>query len=956
MHTHTHTHTHIHVNVKFIRNTIFVITICRAVQANNFCVLLKLLDEFRASEVFSDPKSGESILHTACRTKSDLRFYITLRYPDLLRRRNMKSLAEQPLHVACSNNDISFVSWLFKNILSQESAMDEIDSNIIVIESRPRIESLASLTESKVDSAQQIKAFAKLQSHKSCDRRMTNFHSKRPVLQRVTPINHKAELEASEVESAVSGDLEHSLSLKSGSYDMNSKVSRSPSPSPSVHSLQRMAMDDILQQSPLTLAEVYELLPSLTHNGDSVFHILARKNYLELLTSMLKVAELVHWRTNLSTLLNRYRPKSYLPIEEAIHANNIECMRVILQFMRISGQIHELLQDQLLLEGAVCTANLDAVKVLISYGFHKGLQPAISRAIEIDNNEILRVLLYYQTEVINALEFSHITNKQVRALRHNNGGIKWEGFGLRHINPSWLYDSYDAVGCVAKACSLTQVLLSTDDNHQFFQQLGQNCLDYFSMKVTSPLSRDPSQHLSVITKVNLNKNELTKVPVELFQLPSLSYLQLSNNSLKSLPYSDSFQVKLYTAPISNLDLNHNQLKKIPECLFRDLAHTLTELNASWNVLQDLPPGLWVCPKLKKLKLGHNQLSRLHSLSSSRYFDDQAFSTSVMSSFTVSNGALVCNNPLKDENLQQIEEYFHKLADFRQTVLTVRLPFNVSVSNPNTAMNDVIDVHLARMEFYRTSSNAPHPSSTSTPTMLGEGLFSMDNLEEIDSSPFVLEELDISCNNFTKFPWDLPCIAPRLKKLQLQCNQLQKLDIIHSLPKKIESLWLGRNNITTLHDDRPKSQPCGHPFRLLTNPEIGDSHDRHCLHCRHKILDDLLLLSVNQNQLRDFPTVQSTSEVSSQTVETLYPNLSILSLENNRLQNFPPDLHYLTKLSSVKLSHNEISVLPPEVGRLNAQQLYILKMDGMNIRNIPPHLLQKSTPRLLLNYLKAIQQK
>lgn len=655
-------------------------------------------------------------------------------------------------------------------------------------------------------------------------------------------------------------------------------------------------------------------------------------------------------------LLNRYKTTAYLPIEEAIQAKSVDCIQIIIHFMNISGQLRELLQDDLLLHHAVHTTDLAIIKIFIKYGFHKGLQSAICEAVQMEKDEILRVLLYYETQVVNALESSHITRDQIRALHPSNGTIKWEGCDLDHIDPEWLHDCYDAIGSVVKAFSLIPVVLSTDDNHVFFQQLGQNCLHYFSKVVTSPISKKPSHHFTVITKVDLNRNRLAEVPLDLFQLPSLQCLYLSNNKLQCLPSSDSLSERLYTAPIANLDLDHNQLKTIPERLFRDLAHSLVDLNASWNCLDNLPPGMWICPKLKKLRLSHNQLSQLHCLSSTQYFDDQALSSAIVASFTVSSGTLHFSNTPKVEDLHQVMNYMHMLADYRHTVCAVKFPCNESLSSRNNTMYDVMGIHLLRSEFYRASTSADqHERTQSTPTIEGEPLFPVNSGEE-ESPVCVIEELDLSYNSFSEFPWNLPCVAPQLRKLHIENNGILDIDIIHSVPRYLESLFLDKNNIRSLRSDRLKSLPCGHPFRLLTIPDSNRSYDRYCGHCKHKTLDNLLFLSANHNQLCDFPTMQVAADSSSQTSVPLYPKLSILSLESNRLQYFPAGFHHLTKLSSVKLSHNEIHELPSEAGLLNSQQLFVLKMDGMNLRNIPPHLLRETTPKQLLNYLRAIQHK
>ena len=949
--------------------------------------MLKLLDEFSANPLIDDHKSGETILHTACRMNSDLRFYIANRFPDLLRKRNMKSSgAEQPLHVACSMNDIKFVSWLFKNLLAQEGVMDEVVGMVSTKKlPLPRCESWSSGKTNRVKLVHQntIDSSTSRMQHNR-DRYAVVKRARQTVLRANVGIQ-RTEIENSDESnrrSPTAWDPPNRLELSVDSYRSSSYRSdldvrsrsfeRSPSPvlhpemslpsslmSRQVTQTLQSVVSDIQNESPLTVSEVCELLPSLTSNGDSAFHILARLGYTELLTSMLKVAEFLLWRINLTMFVHRFQPGTQLPIEEAIDRKHIKCVQVILHFMNISGLLSDLLHDKLLLECVVRAADLDTLKLLISYGFHKGLDVAILRAIYIKNDEILRVLLYYQTEVINALEFSHVTRNHYRALHHNNGGIKWEGLQLEHIHPSWLYDCYNAIDSVSKTYSLVQVLLSTDDNHDFFQQLGDECLSYFSTVVSSSIAQQPSHHLAVITKVNLNKNQLTEVPVELFQLPALRVLQLCHNNLTSLPSSGNSSETLYTALISVLKLDHNQLSTIPEDLFRDLSHSLTEMTATWNSLQDLPPGLWVCPKLKLLKLGHNQLSRLHYLSLPKYFDDRTLSATIISLFTVEEGTLICNSTNSEESMiRQIAPYMYTLADYRRTVCAVKFPLDPSLSSPNNTMYDIMGIHLSRNEFYRTSFIGQRPRTASTPTIQGEALFQiLDDGEEKETVASVLEELDLSHNSFSEFPWDLACVAPKLKKLHIENNHILELDIVHDIPCGLETLFIDANKISILHNNRQPSLPCAHPFRLLTTPEIRNSHDKYCLHCKHESLDNLLLLSANKNHLSEFLATHVPDDASTSVKEQpLYPNLSILSLEDNRLKKFPICLHHLTKLSAVKLSRNQICELPPEAGLLNSQQLYVLKLDGMNIRNVPPHLLQKTTPKLLLNYLKAIQQK
>ena len=58
---------------------------------------------------------NETILHIACRLKSELRYVYVLLYPSLLTVPDING--NLPIHIACQNNDIQFLSWLFKSVV-----------------------------------------------------------------------------------------------------------------------------------------------------------------------------------------------------------------------------------------------------------------------------------------------------------------------------------------------------------------------------------------------------------------------------------------------------------------------------------------------------------------------------------------------------------------------------------------------------------------------------------------------------------------------------------------------------------------------------------------------------------------------------------------------------------------------------------------------------------------------
>ncbi len=550
----------------------------------------------------------------------------------------------------------------------------------------------------------------------------------------------------------------------------------------------------------------------------------------------------------------------------------------------------------------------------------------------------------------------------------DKGGINWDGLQLDQVDPTWLYDSYDAVDSVSRAFDLDTVLVTPEGNIDFYRQLGKDCLLYFNERLNAPTTSHPRRPLTMVTEINISSNQLTDVPQELFQMPSLQVLNLSQNELTSLPTCSDPYTSIYTSPIQKLELDWNQLETLPEDMFRGVAHSLEELSIERNHLKTLPPGLWVCPKLRVLKLSINQLSHLHYLSDPCYYVDLDLTKRVIGSFTSEDRQLVCTadinvcSPGRKKLLKSAETYLRRVTSFYITLLAVQKPLESLLKHD--IYQEVISMHLARNLYYSHTENGMEPGQYQNSQLLLPG----DEEEEIVVGSLAkLEILDLSLNRFTEMPWDLPCIAPHLNKLDMHGNALYDLDIVHSLPLGIHSVLLDRNNLVALDKHRSVSLPCGDPLRLLTLPEQNFGN-RFCRHCHHEVLENLTNLSLDSNQLSSLPVVDVIDEYTQDselqvvfdmgTINYLvyYPNLSILSLEKNLFTKVPPQLHHLTHLSSLSLSYNKIHELPPELGLINPQQLLLLKMEGLFLKNIPENLLNRPTPKHLLSYLKALLQK
>ena len=972
-HAHTHTRTHAHTHTQHTHTHSH-----RAVRVDNTNIVCKLLTHFKVTLFANDPNTGETALHIACHNKSKLRYYIVKECSDLLH--TLDNEGRTALHIACAQRDIEFISWLFKCILEKTDSdlNDEITQALGSI--RPRTSSLPQLP-----SSQSKTFFTGLPPQQS--------------LMSFTPVSYRLLRQSSlkKMDERESIDGESLEATVEGSESSNSTsengplfhINRSYSIASSTHSTMQGSLEDVsdlkcdaidvndidfdesLPKSPLSVSDIVDLrVFRVSVKGESILHIMAREGFADLLALVLRVAKFIEHSIDLDVLTRNDGLGARTPPEEAIYCQNPECLRLLLHFSTTTGTINHLLTNDKLIKNAAFTGNVEVVKVLIEFGFQEGLGPAISLAFMEKHFDILRLLLYYYTQIINLTEFSRV--RRNCSITLDAGGIKLEGFDLEEVRTMWIYDAYDAIESVYSTLSRSTVLDTSAKNHPLYCQLGNDCLEYFK-KCTSP-SLTPkttsisNQIFAPITEINLSENQLSFVPPEIFQMPSLQILNLSYNQIQELPSSEDPLESIYTASqLKHLDLDWNKLRKLPEDLFRGLAQNLEDLSVNQNKLQDLPPGIWIMPKLKRLRLSQNRLSRLHYLSSPRYFEDQDFTRKVASMFTVSEGCLCRrSHAATNEEFESVEKYVKKLVLFVQTLHVVQCEL-VDRCGTNF-LQEVLDTHWLRIQQLGLPALSNGESAVEgSVTRHQEVLATEEEEEDCVPNHSNLTFLDLSRNNFSEVPWDLPCVAPNLQRLDLRENSITDLDIVRSMPVCTSTLMLDENKIANVLKLRPASLPCGNPVLLLSFQSDRTPY-LYCEHCRQVCLENLSNLTLAKNHLETFPVVdvverclpedpeQLDSTFNDISYQPFFPNLSILSLEHNHLKSAPQFLHYLTHLSSLNLSHNSIHELPLEMGLMNTQALLVLKLDGMFLHNVPSDLIAKPVPRYLLNFLKSMQQK
>ena len=100
-----------------------------------------------------------------------------------------------------------------------------------------------------------------------------------------------------------------------------------------------------------------------------------------------------------------------------------------------------------------------------------------------------------------------------------------------------------------------------------------------------------------------DKEKLTDIPTEVFELEWLEVLNLSGNKLTTLPETITRLQQL-----TSLDLSYNRLRTLPKAISR--LQQLTSLNLSGNQLRTMPEAITRLQKLTSLNLTGNQLTSI----------------------------------------------------------------------------------------------------------------------------------------------------------------------------------------------------------------------------------------------------------------------------------------------------------------------------------------------------------
>ncbi|MBE8985692.1 COR domain-containing protein [Nostoc sp. LEGE 12450] len=238
-----------------------------------------------------------------------------------------------------------------------------------------------------------------------------------------------------------------------------------------------------------------------------------------------------------------------------------------------------------------------------------------------------------------------------------------------------------------------------------------------------------------------DKEKLTEIPTEVFELEWLEVLNLSHNQLTTLPEAIARLQKL-----TSLSLSGNQLTALPEVIAR--LQQLTFLDLSFNQLRTLPEALTHLQQLTSLDLWGNKLTTL----------PEALARLQKLTFL----------DLRYNQLRTLPEVIARL----QQLTSLDLSANQLTTLPEA---------LARVQQL---------------TSLGLSRNQLRTLPEVIARLEQLTSLDLSANQLTMLPEAIARVQ-KLTSLDLSTNQLTMLPEAIAHLQQLTSLSLSNNQLTML---------------------------------------------------------------------------------------------------------------------------------------------------------------
>ena len=527
--------------------------------------------------------------------------------------------------------------------------------------------------------------------------------------------------------------------------------------------------------------------------------------------------------TSSSSGIDLMTTRGRTPLQEAVKKGNIDIVEILIKggadinvVMRPALDVTANADLTALVESALA-CDLKMVKFLLQRGATDARLKALTRVLRISRNEIaikiVGLLLCFNSTVS--------VDTPVIELRRRAGKdskdlplpivINWSSKKLPFIHSSWL------------PMTLVEAQL-------------------------------PMANQYCITQLNISDNKLETLPLEIFQLDNLERLDVSRNTIVSLPIvEEGGDAGWKCRSLSHIDISHNELESLPNILFE--LPELKDITANHNRITDIPMEFWSAPRLQKILLQHNLLT---SFPSPVVHRDSGIGT-LDTAHDIATRGLQASMSVSDYPISQVSP-----PNIRNERITTpsrkRLSQNVSRGRLLTSPGN-----LSSMVDRRSSVPTMNPPRSRLLEMFstevgGVGFEEESELEVFDVTSseeydvFSLESLDLSHNKITAIPSSLSCLAPNLKRLHLHHNKLKSLGCITDYPMDLELIDASFNNLSTAIACAPPREnlrllPCAQKLLQPSNT-VDYSTPTRCSHRNHRVLKKVGYLKLANNQLVD----------------------------------------------------------------------------------------------------------
>ena len=316
-----------------------------------------------------------------------------------------------------------------------------------------------------------------------------------------------------------------------------------------------------------------------TNTGHTALHFATAQNDLETLHLFIRYQRALNISLDDESC-------GYTPLHLAIHLNFFDVAKLLLSNGAAPNSVltdhSSCVFSGTPLADATVNKNKAMVELLVNHGAEDRRRDALNICLrqEDEENQALIPLLLGSLVKCDEIATKHLVHTQGRkdGKRIKMAIVDWGNLDMGVLKPEWVQSSF---GC---------------------------CPFFVAQSLEAPLC------LNYVNSLNISKNKLTELPIEIFHLINLTNLNVSHNQLTSLPElgpmgsTDQEQPVWPCSGLNRLILNSNQLPEVPEYIFN--LPSLAFLDLSRNHLEKLPFSIWSAPKLNNLNCSNNRIKEI----------------------------------------------------------------------------------------------------------------------------------------------------------------------------------------------------------------------------------------------------------------------------------------------------------------------------------------------------------